>query len=47
MVNKMIFKNSKKSKQNLDCACIDYKEAFDSVSHEYIVRYLKNFKVSP
>ena len=47
MINKMILENCKKRKQNLSCAWIDYKKAFDSVPHEWIHRYLELFKVSP
>ena len=42
----MILKNYKKSKGNLSCAWIDYKKAFDSVPHEWILRSLEIFKVS-
>ena len=37
MINKMIFENCKKRKRNLSCAWIDYKKAFDSVTHEWIL----------
>ena len=47
MINKMILENCKKRKQNLSYAWIDYKKAFDSVPHEWILRSLKIFKVSP
>ena len=47
MINKMILENCKKRKQNLSCAWIDYKKAFDSVPHEWILRSLELFKVSP
>ena len=43
----MIFENCKKRKQNLSWAWIDYKNAFDSVPHKWILRYLELFKVSP
>ena len=46
MINKMIFENCKKRKRNLSCVWIDYKKAFDSVPHEWILRSLELFKVS-
>ena len=47
LINKMILENSKKRKRNLSCAWIDYKKTFDSVPHEWILRSLELFKVSP
>ena len=47
MINKMILKNYKKRKRNLSCAWIDYKKAFNSFPHEFILRSLELFKVSP
>ena len=47
MINKMILENCNKRKQNLSCVWIDYKKAFDSVPHEWILSSLKLFKVSP
>ena len=47
MTNKMILENCKKRKHNLSCTWIDYQKAFDSVSHECILRSLELFKVSP
>ena len=47
MINKMIVENCKKRKRNLSCAWIDYKKAFDSVTHEWILRSLELFKVPP
>ena len=41
MINKIILENCKKRKQNLSCAWIDYKKAFDSVPHERILRSLE------
>ena len=43
----MILENCKKRKRNLSCAWIDYKKVFDSVPHEWILRSLILFKVSP
>ena len=42
----MMLENCKKRKQNLSCAWIDYKKAFHSVPHEWILRSLELFKVS-
>ena len=47
MTNKMILGNYKKRKRNLSCAWIDYKKAFDSVPHEWILTSLELFKLSP
>ena len=47
MINKMILENCKKRKRNLSCAWIDYKKAFDSVPHKWILSSLELFKVSP
>ena len=43
----MILEKCKKRKRNLSCAWIDYKKRFDSVPHEWILRSLELFKVSP
>ena len=47
MINKLILENCKKRKRNLTCAWIDYKKAFDSIPHEWILRSLELFKASP
>ena len=47
MINKMILENCNTRKRNLSCAWIDYKKIFDNVPHEWILRYLELFKVSP
>ena len=47
MINKIILEHCKKRKRNLSCAWIDYRKAFDSVPHEWILRSLELFKVSP
>ena len=47
MINKMILENCKKRKRNMSCAWIDYKKAFDSVPHEWILKSLEIVKVSP
>ena len=38
MINKMVLENYKKRNRNLSFAWIDYKKAFDSVPHEWILR---------
>ena len=43
----MILEKCKQSKQNLSYTWIDYKKTFDSVPHEWILRSLELFKVSP
>ena len=47
VINKMILENCKKTKQNLSCAWIDYKNAFDNGPHQWILRSLKLFEVFP
>ena len=47
LVNKMLLENCKKRQRNMSCAWIDYKKAFDSVPHEWILKSLDLFKVSP
>ena len=47
MINKMILENCKKRERNLSCAWIYYKNAFDSVPRERVLRSLELFKVSP
>ena len=47
LIKKMILGNCQKRKQNLSCAFIDYKKAFDNVPHEWILISSKLFKVSP
>ena len=47
MINKMILENCKKRKRNMSCAWIDYKKAFDSVPHDWILKSLELVKVSP
>ena len=43
----MIPENYKKRKRNLSCTWIDYKKAFYSVPHEWILIFLELFKVNP
>ena len=44
LVNKMIQEDAKKKKKNLSTAWIDYKKAFDSVPHDWIIETLKIHK---
>ena len=47
LINKMILENCHRKLRNLSCAWIDYKKAFDSVPHSWILKSLNLFKVSP
>ena len=47
LINKMIFKNCRKKNKNLSTAWIDYKKAFDSVPHEWILKLIELYKISP
>ena len=47
MINNAILENSRKSKKNLSTAWIDYKKAFDSVPHSWIVKCLQMYKIHP
>ena len=48
LINKMILEHYRKSKRkNLSTAWFDYKKAFDSVSHEWILKALQLYKISP
>ena len=47
LVNKTILENAKTKQKHLSTAWIDYKKAFDSVPHTWILRCLETFKVSP
>ena len=47
LVNKMILENCHTRHSNLSTAWIDYKKAFDSVPHSWILKALEIFKVSP
>ena len=44
LINKMIQEDAKKKKKNLSTAWIDYKKAFDSVPHDWIIETLKIHK---
>ena len=47
LINKMIIENCKSKHRNMSCAWIDYKKAFDSVPHDWILRSLDLCNVSP
>jgi len=46
MINNAILENCRK-KKNLSTAWIDYKKAFDSVPHSWILKCMKLYKVHP
>lgn len=41
LINKTILETCKKNKRNLSTAWVDYKKAFDSVSHDWIIQILQ------
>ena len=47
MINNAILENCKKRKKNLSTAWIDYKRAFDSVPHSWILKCLQMYKIHP
>ena len=47
MINNVILENCKKKKNNLSTAWIDYKKAFDSVPHSWILACLRMYKINP
>ena len=47
LINKMILENCRKKNRNLSTAWIDYKKAFDSVSHEWILKAIELYKIFP
>ena len=47
MINNAILKNCKKRKKNLSTAWIDYKKAFDNISHSWILKCLQMYKIHP
>ena len=47
LINKMIIEEVKSKKKNLSTAWIDYKKAFDSVPHSWILKTLEMYKVCP
>ena len=44
IINKMIMENAKAKKRNISTAWIDYRKAYDSVPHDWIVEALKMHK---
>ena len=47
LINKAIIEMAKSTKRNLTTAWIDYKKAFDSVPHSWILKCIDMFKISP
>ena len=47
LIYKMLLEHYKSKHRNMSMAWIDYRKAFDSVSHDWIMKSLELFKVSP
>ena len=47
LINNMLLENSRFNHRNLSTAWIDYRKAFDSVSHTWILKVLQLYKISP
>ena len=47
LINKMILEEFQNKRKNLSTALIDYRKAFDSISHSWIIKALQMYKVSP
>ena len=47
LINKAIIEMAKSRKMNLTTAWIEYKKAFDSVPHSWILKCIEMFKISP
>ena len=47
MINNAILENCKKRMKNLSTAWINYKKAFDSVPHSWILKCLQMYKIHP
>ena len=47
IINNVLLENCKKKKKNLSTAWIDYKKAFDSVPHSWILACLRMYKINP
>ena len=47
LVNRMILESCHRGRRNMSTAWIDYKKAFDSVPHSWIIKSLELFKLSP
>ncbi len=47
MINNAILENCRKKQKSLSTACIDYKKAFNSVPHSWIIKCMGMYKVHP
>jgi len=47
LINKMILEDSKNKRKNLSTAWIDYRKAFDSLPHTWILKAMEIYKISP
>ena len=47
LINKIILEHCKSKHCNISTAWIDYRKAFDSVPHSWIIEALELFKISP
>ena len=47
LINKLILENCGKKNRNLRTAWIDYKKAFESVPHEWILKAIELYKICP
>ena len=47
LINKAILEETKSRKRNLSTAWVDYKKAFDSVPHTWILKSLEIYKICP
>ena len=47
LINEMLLENSRSSCKNLSNAWIDYRKAFGSIPHSWLLRVLELYKVSP
>ena len=47
LIDKMILENCRKKNRNLSTAWIDCKKAFDSVPHEWVLKAIELYKISP
>ena len=46
LINKAILEDTKTRKKNLSTAWVDYKKAFDSVPHNWVLKCLETYKIS-
>ena len=47
LINKAIIEDAKARKKNLTTAWVDYKKAFDSIPHSWILKCLEMYNISP